>query len=415
MSDDNSSSTIELNRRRVLGALGTIGVASAGAGAGTFALFSDTEESSGNSVQAGTLDLTGDGPVTTVFDASNVSPGESGGGIQELRNEGSIGGEIDISVGDATVTQEEPTEADDDVGGNTRTFTAYYDDGGNDVTPVFGSPAETSVTWENGNGNMIVETDVPFEIDEGNPAAAKVVSYVFARPDLESAVNILYNPGKNTGADFNFTSGDDGWAYKSYSDTNPFNGLGWEDNEEADIGTPSWASASFDYDSGVHSLTIDKANAPFLNNGEFVFGSRLEQGGGYAGLSSTMSVTPNFGFNPSSLIPISFGQGVSRDIADLLDVTLTLADENSGGSPDGDSLAVSGKLAHVAGRDYLNNEDGGDAYMTGSRSGSSWNLPSNQSDFLYFNWELSPNVGNAAQGDDVEVDVTIELNQEDSQ
>mgnify|MGYP000144453575 CR=1 FL=1 len=54
MSDDN---TIELNRRRVLGGVVTIGAAAAAAGAGTTAYFFDDAESSGNSIEAGSLEL----------------------------------------------------------------------------------------------------------------------------------------------------------------------------------------------------------------------------------------------------------------------------------------------------------------------------------------------------------------------
>ena len=71
MSDDN---TIELNRRRVLGGIVTVGAAAAAAGAGTFALFSDTEESSGNTVQAGTLNL--QDTETTSFPVDNLVPGD---------------------------------------------------------------------------------------------------------------------------------------------------------------------------------------------------------------------------------------------------------------------------------------------------------------------------------------------------
>ncbi|MEZ3117175.1 SipW-dependent-type signal peptide-containing protein [Halobaculum sp. MBLA0147] len=48
---------LELSRRRVLAGLGTIGVASAGAGLGTSAYFSDTEEFTGNQLTAGSLDM----------------------------------------------------------------------------------------------------------------------------------------------------------------------------------------------------------------------------------------------------------------------------------------------------------------------------------------------------------------------
>ncbi|AOW80089.1 hypothetical protein HTSR_0904 [Halodesulfurarchaeum formicicum] len=56
MSQDEPN-TFEISRRKALAALGTIGAASAGAGLGTSAWFSDQEEFSGNQLVAGDLDL----------------------------------------------------------------------------------------------------------------------------------------------------------------------------------------------------------------------------------------------------------------------------------------------------------------------------------------------------------------------
>ncbi|QLH76942.1 hypothetical protein HZS55_06375 [Halosimplex rubrum] len=56
-----------LSRRQMLAGLGTIGVASAGAGLGTTALFSDEESFEGNSITAGTLDMS----VTASIEAAN--------------------------------------------------------------------------------------------------------------------------------------------------------------------------------------------------------------------------------------------------------------------------------------------------------------------------------------------------------
>lgn len=101
--------SIDLTRRRVLGGIGAIGVASAGAALGTSAYFSDEENFGGNSLTAGELDLfvhydftadQGDvsgnlaGPtsgvvqgdtdefegdeVTVGYDLSDVKPGDSG-------------------------------------------------------------------------------------------------------------------------------------------------------------------------------------------------------------------------------------------------------------------------------------------------------------------------------------------------
>jgi predicted ribosomally synthesized peptide with SipW-like signal peptide len=49
--------TIRLNRRGLLGAVGVVGTAAAGAGLGTQALFNDTESFTANSLTAGDLDL----------------------------------------------------------------------------------------------------------------------------------------------------------------------------------------------------------------------------------------------------------------------------------------------------------------------------------------------------------------------
>lgn len=90
---------LELSRRRLLGGLGTIGLASAGAGLGTSAYFNDTESFVGNSIQAGTLDLevsatgfadqdgtgpihgdfynTGDSGVGTAFTIEDLKPGDT--------------------------------------------------------------------------------------------------------------------------------------------------------------------------------------------------------------------------------------------------------------------------------------------------------------------------------------------------
>ncbi|SDY10222.1 SipW-dependent-type signal peptide-containing protein [Halobellus clavatus] len=63
----------EISRRKALAALGTIGVASAGAGLGTSALFSDQETFEDNTITAGTLDMT---VTATQVANSSDAPGE---------------------------------------------------------------------------------------------------------------------------------------------------------------------------------------------------------------------------------------------------------------------------------------------------------------------------------------------------
>jgi predicted ribosomally synthesized peptide with SipW-like signal peptide len=57
MTHDPQPTHTTLSRRRVLAGLGAVGIASAGAGLGTSAFFSDEEEFVNNTLQAGTLDL----------------------------------------------------------------------------------------------------------------------------------------------------------------------------------------------------------------------------------------------------------------------------------------------------------------------------------------------------------------------
>jgi predicted ribosomally synthesized peptide with SipW-like signal peptide len=52
-----TNNNIPLSRRSVLGGLGAIGVASAGAGLGTTAFFSDTESFENNTITAGGVEL----------------------------------------------------------------------------------------------------------------------------------------------------------------------------------------------------------------------------------------------------------------------------------------------------------------------------------------------------------------------
>ncbi|WP_435117887.1 SipW-dependent-type signal peptide-containing protein [Halolamina sp. C58] len=62
-----SKKKLELTRRRVLGGLGTIGVAGAAAGLGTSAYLNDTESFEDNTIQAGTLDMS----VTATVEAAS--------------------------------------------------------------------------------------------------------------------------------------------------------------------------------------------------------------------------------------------------------------------------------------------------------------------------------------------------------
>ena len=97
MSNDNTNPTIGLSRRNVLIGLGAVGVASAGAGLGTTAFFSDEESFTDNTITAGQFELEvtqmttlvdqgGDGPDEISFNAigSEDEPAELNDGFLNI-------------------------------------------------------------------------------------------------------------------------------------------------------------------------------------------------------------------------------------------------------------------------------------------------------------------------------------------
>jgi len=75
---DNKSNNFDLSRRKLLGGLGAIGVASAGAGLGTTAYFSDEESFDGNTITAGTLAMFGSWQQLYYGADQSVRPGDYG-------------------------------------------------------------------------------------------------------------------------------------------------------------------------------------------------------------------------------------------------------------------------------------------------------------------------------------------------
>lgn len=120
---------ITLSRRRVLGGLATIGGASAAAGAGTVAYFSDSESSSGNTVQAGTLELGFDGTNSFSFSAA-LAPTQSTIDRVTLVNDGSISGslDVDVSYSESDGASNDTDVTADQVAQNLNVLTLDYDD-----------------------------------------------------------------------------------------------------------------------------------------------------------------------------------------------------------------------------------------------------------------------------------------------
>jgi predicted ribosomally synthesized peptide with SipW-like signal peptide len=136
------SKKIGLTRRQALAGLGTIGIASAGAGLGTTALFSDEESFDGNTITAGTLDMsvtatveaandywkeqvtledleaTADGEAVTGLQVNDVKPGDWGIICFEIDvgdNPGYVRTTTEgLTTSENGYTEPEPTEGDDE-------------------------------------------------------------------------------------------------------------------------------------------------------------------------------------------------------------------------------------------------------------------------------------------------------------
>ena len=94
MTNDNEKLDLSLSRRRVLGGLGAIGVASAGAGLGTTAFFSDSESFEGNTIATGELDLLVDWQQTYDYGEGrqfvSAHPDHDGDGEQSIVVDGQV-------------------------------------------------------------------------------------------------------------------------------------------------------------------------------------------------------------------------------------------------------------------------------------------------------------------------------------
>jgi len=114
---------VELTRRRVLGGIGTIGAASAVAGAGTMAYFSDSESSNNNTISAGTLNLepagSSDGGSFNIA-AGDLAPGEQTQvGYLDLKNVGTVAGELDYNITDISNNENGRNDAEVEAGDST--------------------------------------------------------------------------------------------------------------------------------------------------------------------------------------------------------------------------------------------------------------------------------------------------------
>ena len=184
MSNDSKYS---LSRRKALLGLGTVGVAGAGAGVGTSALFSDEEEFENNELMAGELDLvvdyatsrsslndssqtgTRDGPnsdpATYEYVLEDVKPGDSGGLVfcpKIIDNPGYLwlGSADGPTSSENGYTEPEPAPADETAGADPRDQTGGVNDL---VIDRYTDPGDP-----NGGGELDEATQVSIYYVEGS-------------------------------------------------------------------------------------------------------------------------------------------------------------------------------------------------------------------------------------------------------
>ncbi|MDI6631481.1 MAG: TasA family protein [Thermoanaerobacteraceae bacterium] len=92
--------------RKILIALLGVLLVAALAGAGTFAYFSDTETSTGNTFAAGTIDLTLNQSAPAPINLTNMKPGDDVSATITVQNVGSLAGKL---YADASYTEQDNT------------------------------------------------------------------------------------------------------------------------------------------------------------------------------------------------------------------------------------------------------------------------------------------------------------------
>ena len=98
--------------KKVLFSLAALALVIGMVGAGTFAYFSDTETSNGNTFAAGTLDLKvggKDDPIAAQITISNMKPGDTGSKTVALANAGTVNGTVKLHIKNVTNSEGDNT------------------------------------------------------------------------------------------------------------------------------------------------------------------------------------------------------------------------------------------------------------------------------------------------------------------
>jgi predicted ribosomally synthesized peptide with SipW-like signal peptide len=421
-----SDKKIELTRRKVLGGLTAIGVGSAATGAGTMALFQDNETSTGNVVQAGTLDLN-DGfsssSIALGTGSTGLKPGDQGKVRLGLQNTGSIDGSLDVGISNVSWNQARSSEAADE-GVSTGEFeiTVGVTGGDTNFGPGPGDLIElTSVGLDNQVTNATVGSNPQVTVDTGadlKTAGTGTAEVVFDTDnDGFGEIRVGVEPGK--AGDGSHDS--DGFYYKRATQSDGF----WVGKQ---AGTPNEVSSA-SYDGDKLTITLNGSHTDVSTSAIGIHGQCIYPD----------SVTSkNFDGNqlyvpivPSKAEGDTFGQvssgknsdsgeyvtidGNRRHIDDIVMLSFTVDPNFSSDNDirDGDETMVSdgytlgdtGAVRVAEGRPSRIDRH----YDTNAA------LNSGQSKSLVVEYQVPYDAGNAIQGEEVTFDIQAELNQEDSQ
>lgn len=186
-----------MSRKILIALLGVLLVAAL-AGAGTFAYFSDTETSTGNSFAAGTLNLrySLDGRTTWAdgtnanFTLANLKPGDSGTQTFTLDNDGSLPGTLAVSAvtvtNDAGVNTEAEGNTTGDLGASIL-VNVYLNDTA--ATPIYSgtlnglasvTPLNLGTLAAGGTANLIINWEIPGSVGNEIQGDTATVDMTFA-------------------------------------------------------------------------------------------------------------------------------------------------------------------------------------------------------------------------------------------
>ncbi len=143
-----------LNKKMLLSLL-VIGVVSVSAGAGTWAYFSDTETSEGNTFTAGTLDI----EIPNTFEFGDVAPGASNTETITIDNKGSIAAksvflELDVVDTEPTDDTEPETVAETALEANVYDISKMIE-----ITSITYNTVDISGKYSDDNSNGYLDLD----------------------------------------------------------------------------------------------------------------------------------------------------------------------------------------------------------------------------------------------------------------